>query len=116
MAETTSATALAVSPPSVLVGDEQDEEFAVTVSGDGGTPTGTVTVVAGDATVCTITLAEGSGGCAPTADEFPVGPVALTASYSGDDTFAASTSPTVGFAVTSPPPPAVPATTTTLKL
>jgi Bacterial Ig-like domain (group 3) len=114
--ETTSGTALAVSVPSVVTGDEQDEQLTVTVSGDGGTPTGTVTVVAGDATVCTITLAEGTGGCAPTADEFPVGPVALTASYSGDDTFEASTSPTVGFEVTSPPPPAVAATTTTLKL
>ena len=116
LAETTSATALAVSPPSVIVGNEQDEEFAVTVSGDGGTPTGTVTVAAGDATVCTIVLVDGSGGCAPTADEFPVGPVTLIASYSGDDTFEPSASPAVGFQVISPPPPAVPATTTTLKL
>src|ERR1700722_854698 len=111
-----SATALAVSAPSVIAGNEQDEEFAVTVSGDGGTPTGTVTVAAGDATVCTIVLVDGSGGCAPTADEFPVGPVALIASYSGDDTFEPSASPAVGFQVISPPPPAVPATTTTLKL
>jgi hypothetical protein len=114
--ETTSATALAVSAPSVTDGDEQDEQFTVTVSGAGGTPTGTVTVFAGATTVCTIVLAEGTGNCAPTADEFPVGPVTLTASYSGDDTFDSSASPIASFQVISPPPPAAAPTTTTLEL
>jgi hypothetical protein len=116
VAETTSATALAVSAPSVVTGDEQDEQLTVTVSGAGGTPTGTVTIAAGAATVCTITLADGTGNCAPTADEFPVGTVTLTASYSGDDTFESSSSPAASFQVTSPPPPAAAPTTTTLEL
>ncbi len=117
MAGTTSATALAFAPPSVIYGDEQDETFAVAVSGDGGTPTGTVTVAAGATAVCTITLLDdGTGSCAPTADEFPVGTVMLTASYSGDDTFEPSASTAVSFQVLSPPLPAVAATTTTLGL
>ena len=116
MAATTSTTALAVSAPSVVTGDEQDEQLTVTVSGAGDTPTGTVTVAAGATTVCTITLANGTGSCAPTSDEFPVGTVMLTASYSGDDTFESSASPTASFEVTSPPPPAAAPTATTLKL
>jgi hypothetical protein len=84
--ETVSATALTLSASAVMYGDEQAEQFTVTVSGADGTPTGTVTVSAGTATVCTITLADGTGNCAPTADEFPVGAVMLAASYSGDDT------------------------------
>jgi Bacterial Ig-like domain (group 3) len=113
---TTSATALAVAPPSVIDGDEQDATFAVTVSGAGGTPTGTVTVAAGATTVCTIALVDGAGDCAPTADEFPVGTVTLIASYSGDDTFESSASPTASFQVISPPPPAAAPTTTSLAL
>jgi large repetitive protein len=116
VAGTTSATALAVSAPNAITGDEQDEQLTVTVSGAGGTPTGTVTVAAGATTVCTITLLDGAGSCAPTADEFPVGPVTLTATYSGDDTFESSASPTASFQVISPPPPAAAPTTTTLEL
>ena len=114
--EATSATALTLSAPAIVFGDEQDEQFTVTVSGAGDTPTGTVTVSAGAATVCTIALADGAGNCAPTAEEFPVGTVALSASYSGDDTFAPSSSPTVSLEVTSPPPPPPAPTTTTLRL
>jgi Bacterial Ig-like domain (group 3) len=116
---TTSATALAISSPAVLYGDEQDEQFTATVTGDGGTPTGTVTVSAGATTVCTITLAGGTGSCAPTAEQIPVGTVTLSAAYSGDDTFDPSSSPSspaVSLQITSPPPPAVAATTTTLGL
>jgi Bacterial Ig-like domain (group 3) len=114
-----SATALTLALPSVIYGDEQDEQFTATVSAADaadGTPTGTVTVAAGETPVCTITLVDGTGSCAPTPDEFPVGPVTLTASYGGDGTFAASSSTAVSLQVTSPPPPAVAATTTTLKL
>jgi hypothetical protein len=110
--ETTSATALTLSAPAIIYGDEQDEQFTVTVSGADDTPTGTVTVSAGASTVCTIMLADGTGNCAPTADEFPVGTAMLAASYSGDDTFAPSSSATVSLQITSPPP-SPPATTTT---
>jgi hypothetical protein len=96
-----------------MYGDEQDEQLTVTVSGADDTPTGTVTVFAGATTVCTITLADGTGNCAPTADEFPAGTVMLAASYSGDGTFDPSSSPTVSLQITSPPPAT---TTTTLGL
>jgi hypothetical protein len=100
-----------------VYGDEQDEQFTVTVSGAGGAPTGTVTVSAGATTVCTIALAGGTGNCAPTADEFPVGTVMLAASYSGDDAFApSSSSPTASLQITSPPPPAPTTTTAALRL
>jgi hypothetical protein len=114
--EATSATALTLSAPAIVFGDEQDEQFTVTVSGAGDTPTGTVTVSAGATTVCTIALADGTGSCAPTAEEFPVGTVMLAASYSGDDTFDPSSSPTVSLQVTSPPLPPPSSTTTTLGL
>jgi hypothetical protein len=117
---TTSATLLALSAPSAVYGDEQDDQLTVTVSGDGGTPTGTVAVSAGATTVCTITLAaDGTGSCALTPDEFPVGPVTLSASYSGDPSFDPSDSPTASLQVVGPPPPPPPAaapTTTTLGL
>jgi hypothetical protein len=111
--EATSATALTLSAPLIVYGDEQAEQFTVTVSGADDTPTGTVTLSAGATTVCTIALADGAGNCAPTADEFPVGTVMLAASYSGDDTFDASSSPTVSLQITSPPPAT---STTTLGL
>jgi hypothetical protein len=114
--EATSTTALTLSAPAVVFGDEQDEQFTVTVSGAGDTPTGTVTVSAGATTVCTIALADGTANCAPTAEEFPVGTVMLAAAYSGDDTFDPSSSPTVSLQVTSPPPPPPAPTTTTLRL
>ena len=115
MSATPSATALTLSSPAVLYGDEQDEQFTATVTGDGGTPTGTVTVSAGATTVCTIALVGGTGSCAPTAEQIPVGTVTLSAAYSGDDTFDPSSSSAV-IQITSPPPPAVAATTTTLGL
>ncbi len=112
--EVTSATALTLSAPAIAYGDEQDEQFTVTVSGAAGTPTGTVTVSAGATTVCTITLADGTGNCAPTADEFPVGTVMLAAAYSGDDIFGPSSSPMGSLQITSPAPPPAAATTTAL--
>lgn len=112
----TSATALTLSAPTVVYGDEQAEQITATVSGAGDTPTGTVTVSAGATTVCTITLADGTGTCAPTADEIPVGAVTLAASYGGDDNFDPSTSPTVGLQVNSSPSAAPAITTTTLGL
>jgi Bacterial Ig-like domain (group 3) len=114
--ETTSATALTLSAPAIMYGDEQAGQFTVTVSGADDTPTGTVTVSAGATTVCTITLTDGTGNCAPTADEFPVGTVMLAASYSGDDTFDPSSSAAVSLQITSPPSPEPATSTTTLGL
>ena len=99
-----------------MYGDELDEQLTVTVSGADDTPTGTVTVSAGATPVCTITLAGGTGNCAPTAEEFPVGSVMLAASYSGDSIFASSSSPAVSLQITSPSPPPPATTTTSLAL
>jgi Bacterial Ig-like domain (group 3) len=67
---------------------------SVTVSPQyGGTPAGTVTVTSGTATVCTITLASGSGSCTLAATQFPPGTAQLTASYNGSTDFAGSASP-----------------------
>jgi LPXTG-site transpeptidase (sortase) family protein len=68
-----------------------------------GTPTGTVTVDDGTNN-CTITLASGSGSC--TLPSSYVGTYTLTASYSGDTNFAAS-SDTESHVVEDTTPPAV---------
>jgi hypothetical protein len=111
-----SQVALTLSAPSVAYGNEQGETLTVTVSGADATPvatpTGTVTISDGTGTVCTIALAGGTGNCAPTAAEFPVAQVMLTASYGGDSNFLSSASPAVSLQVTAAPA----ATTTTLQL
>jgi hypothetical protein len=79
---------------------------------------GAVTVTTDATTVCTITLAAGTGNCSPTAGQLPVGAATLIASYGGDDTYDASSAPTASLQVTSstPPPPTTATTTTTLGL
>jgi hypothetical protein len=64
--------------------------LTATVTGSGGTPTGTVTFYNGLATVGTQTLTSGVAMLTTTA--LPVGANSLTASYSGDGSFVASTS------------------------
>ena len=56
-------------------------------------PTGKVSVKAGTATVCTITLASAKGSCTLTASQLAPGTYQLTASYPGITPYAASTSP-----------------------
>lgn len=86
-------TILTQSAPLLIFGREQAEHLTVQATSSGsGTPTGTVTVTAGSATVCTTTLASGTGSCTLTASQLPSGTYQLTASYSGDTTFAASAS------------------------
>ncbi len=74
----------------------QEVAVSVTVSGAGGTPTGTVNITGAD-TNCTITLSGGSGSC-NTVKFNTAGVKTLTATYSGDVNFAAS-SGTVGHTV-----------------
>jgi hypothetical protein len=64
--------------------------FTATVTGTGGTPTGTVTFLDGAATLGTAALSAGSG--ALTTSALAVGNHTVTASYSGDSNFNASTS------------------------
>ena len=60
----TSATALGVSPS--LVSQGQNVTNSATVTGPGGTPTGTVIFADGSQTLCTATLTSGSGTCVTT--------------------------------------------------
>jgi hypothetical protein len=94
VSEATAATvSLSASAPTVTYGDEQAETLTATVaSPDGGTPTGKVTVSSGSATVCSITLTNGTGSCKLPATALPAGTDRLTATYSGDVSYAAAIS------------------------
>jgi large repetitive protein len=84
---------LTLSPTKVVFGHEQGETLTASVAGSvaGVAPTGTVTVMAGTATVCTITLAGGNGDCVLAATKLLPGTYHLTAAYSGDVTYAKAT-------------------------
>jgi hypothetical protein len=84
---TGTTTAISSSTPDPTVAG-QPVTVAFSVTGSGGTPTGTVTV--GDGTFgCSASVAAGSCAFNPTV----AGTRTLTATYSGDATFAPSTSP-----------------------
>jgi hypothetical protein len=68
----------------------QSVTFTATVSGTGGTPTGTVTFLNGSTSLGTGTLSGGIATFATTT--LPGGTDSITASYQGDSTFASSTS------------------------
>ena len=92
---TATSTVLTLSAPIATYANETTEQFTLTVTGSGGMPTGTVTVLAGShgTSVCTATLKAGQGSCAiPYSDWARAGTLQLTASYTGDGTFAASVS------------------------
>ncbi len=79
---TLTAPATAVVGASVTLG--------VTVAGTGGTPTGSVTFKDGSTTLSTVTLTSGAASYSTTT--LAVGAHSITASYSGDSTFAATVS------------------------
>jgi hypothetical protein len=100
IAKAASATSLTLSPARVTYGAEQAGHLSVTVAPQyRGTPDGTVTVKAGTATACTITLAAGHGSCTLTAVKLPAGAQRLTATYSGSASFAPSASPAMTLTV-----------------
>lgn len=104
-------TSLTLSPASVDFGNEQTETLTVTITpATGGTPTGTVTVKAGSTPLCTVTLANATGRCTLTASQLPPGSYPLTATYSGDNTYATSVDTTRTLTVAKEP------TTTSLAL
>ncbi len=86
-----SITNVTDAPDPTDVGDSYTVTATVTVSG--GTATGTVTVSDGTGASCTITLAGGTGSCSITS--LTAGSKTLTASYSGDTTYAASSGTTM---------------------
>jgi large repetitive protein len=99
-----STTQLGLSAASVGYGGENAETFSATVAPQyaaAGTPTGTVTVAESGTTLCTITLAAGTGSCSMAASQLPTGNYQVTGSYNGDQNTATSTSsPAQGLTVT----------------
>ena len=93
VARAPSKTALSLSAAKATYGHEQAERLTVTVSPQhGGTPGGKVTIKAGTATVCTITLASGKGSCALAASKLRPGTYTLVAGYPGSSDFTSSAS------------------------
>jgi len=84
---TTATVALTV-PSTAMVG--ASVTLSAAVSGTGGTPTGTVTFKDGATTLSTVTLA--SGTASYSTNTLAAGAHSITATYSGDSTFAAATS------------------------
>lgn len=90
-----SATGLALSRPTVAYGNEQVVVFRVIVSAGAagaGVPAGDVAVQSGGRTLCLIRLFRGLGSCSPDPRALPRGRWAIVAAYSGDASFASSTS------------------------
>lgn len=107
---TASTTALTATPNPAAPG--APATFTASVSGAGGTPTGTVIFKDGATTIGTVTL-NGSGQAALVTNSLSSGTHSITAVYGGDATFAASTSPAIVFQV-NPGGSAGTATATTL--
>ncbi len=94
LAQQPTTTKLTLSPSStVIFGNELAETFSATVTPTtSGTPTGSVTMSTGSTFLCGFTLVNGTGSCKlPSATRLSPGTYPLTATYSGDDTFASST-------------------------
>jgi YVTN family beta-propeller protein len=91
-ANTASTTSLTVAPSPATFG--QAVSLTVTVTGNGGTPTGSVTFVDGSTTIGTATLSGGAASFSATA--LGGGAHSLTAIYGGDNTFLTSTSAVIG--------------------
>jgi uncharacterized repeat protein (TIGR03803 family) len=85
----TSTTAVTATPNSLSVG--QTITLKATVSGTGGTPTGTVTLSA-DGTLATVPLKSGVATLTASTNGFPPGTYPVIATYSGDANFNASAS------------------------
>jgi len=86
-------TVLTASADVIAFGSEDAELFTVAVFPSvSGTPTGNVTVKNGAVAICTIVLAAGNG-CFLKPTQLKVGSYQITATYNGDSTYAASTSP-----------------------
>ncbi len=102
--------ALSASPNPSIVG--QTVTFTTTVSGSGGTPSGTITFADGASTLSIVTL---SGGTVTYATStLSLGPHSISASYSGDNSFGASTSGMLAQAVNAVVPSTLAITTTSL--
>jgi hypothetical protein len=107
----TSATTLKASAASITAGQNLTLTATIAATSGSGTPTGTVTFLDGSTALGTGTLNSSSVANFSTTS-LAAGTHTITASYSGDANFAASTSTAVSVTVTAPP--ALTASTTTL--
>jgi streptogramin lyase len=87
---TPTAIALVVANPSIAYGGTISGSVTVSPQSGAATPAGSVTLISGTTALGSCTLT--SGSCAYTVSGLAAGAQSLTASYSGDSTFAASTS------------------------
>jgi hypothetical protein len=85
------AITLALSAGTVRYGHEQAEKLSVSVTAvNGRRPPGKVTVKAGSATLCVITLSSGTGSCKLTAFKLRPGTYQVTAVYGGSHDYQGS--------------------------
>ncbi len=101
-----STTVLTATPNPATVGESVT--LKATVSGSGGTPTGTAAIDYSTIVIDTVHLASGSGSFAASSNGIAPASYPLTAAYSGDSNFEASTSAAVTVKLNKAP------TTTTL--
>ncbi|HEV3132563.1 MAG TPA: Ig-like domain-containing protein [Acidimicrobiales bacterium] len=102
------STTASVNPANTISGSPVSFSTSVAPTAGPGTPTGTVTFSIDSSSLCTATLSGGSGSCISSGA--PVGLDNVTATYSGDTAFAASSATTslsvkaFGITTTSLPP------------
>jgi hypothetical protein len=94
-------TALTLSPTSVVAGSSSPVTLSATVApaSGSGTPTGTVTFFNGTTQLNQATLASGAATYSYNASSLAVGSYPITATYSGDTTYAGSTAAPVNLTV-----------------
>src|SRR5208337_1987305 len=93
-------TSLVLSPSSIPVGSVGPIVMTASVTSGSGTPTGSVTFFNGSAQIGTATLSGGVGTFNYNPSSLAVGIYSITAIYSGDSNFSASTSPAQTLAIT----------------
>jgi hypothetical protein len=84
------STALALTEAHLVYGREQALRLSVTVVASWGTPAGSVDIVTGQATLCSIELTGGRGSCTLAATRLPAGTYHLAAYYGIHAGFASS--------------------------
>jgi hypothetical protein len=104
-----STTSASVNPTSTSAGSSVT--YSATVTSGSGSPTGTVSFAAGSTALCvTPALVSGSANCI--ASNAPAGSDTISATYSGDLSFSASSGTTTLNVSAAPPPPPPPPPTT----
>jgi Cutinase len=95
---------LAESAPNAAYGQEQSVVFTATVTASNGEkPSGAGAVLWGTKKVCALTIKNGTGSCSPKATGLKNGTYSLHAEIKKGKIFAGSSSPSVNFAVGTPP-------------